>query len=167
MAHKAYPTDWDRIMSPRARPRRGPVALLIIVTLTIAFLLFITFSAGFGLRQYQQYQVAMALTATPLWAEYYAQQTATAQAGSASAAATPAPAPETIGSVIGTANLRSEPRVAPETIIGLLEAGDRAAVLQTETIDGQAWYRVRVAETAGALSPGTEGWINGVLLSLP
>lgn len=166
MPHKAHPTDWDRIMSPQARPRRGPFGLLIIGALTVAFVAFITYSAGFGLRQYQQRQISLALTATPLWAEYYAQQTATALAGS-KPATTAAPATETIGSVNGTANLRSEPRIAPETVLGLMQAGDQAAVLQTETIDGQSWHRVRIIRTGGVLSPGTEGWINGALLSLP
>lgn len=166
MPHKAHPSDWDRVMSPQARPRRGPVALLIIMALTIGFLVFISWSAGHGLRRYQQYQVALALTATPLWAEYYAQQTATAQTGSA-ATALPAPLPDTIGSVIGTANLRSEPRVAPETILGVLEAGDRVAVLETHTVEDQVWHRISLRETSGAVAPGTEGWINGALLATP
>jgi len=142
------------------------LALLLIMTLTIAFLIFIAWSAGYGLRRYQQHQVALALTATPLWAEYYARQTATAQAG-ATVPATSTPAPEPIGRVIGTANLRSEPRVAPETVLGVLEAGDRVVVLETQTVADQAWHRISLRETSGALVPGTEGWINGALLAMP
>jgi hypothetical protein len=163
MPQKAHPTDWDRLFSPNAR-RRGPVALFLLSSLAILLLVAVAIGARFGTQRYDDYRAAAALTATPLWAEYYAQQTATALAANPAA---PEPTPEPSGSVIGTANLRSEPRVAADTVIGLVEAGDRVVLLETQAIDGQTWYRARVDSTAGALAPGTEGWINGSLIAQP
>ncbi|WP_029214884.1 SH3 domain-containing protein [Kallotenue papyrolyticum] len=164
MPYKAHPTDWERLFGPRAGRRYGPVALFVILTLTLALLALLVFGARVGAQRYRDYQAALALTATPLWAQYYAQQTATAQAAAPQPATAPTPTALPAGRVLGTANLRSEPRVAPETVLGVLNLDDQVAILERQELAGQVWYRVQVTRTSGALAVGSEGWINGALL---
>jgi hypothetical protein len=159
MSQKVHSSDWDRLFSPHAPRRRGPIALFITMTLGLCFLGVVMVGSGFGARKYGEYIDARALTATPLWREYYAQQTATAQAQSI----TPTPA-ETRASVVNGGNLRSEPRIAPETIVGQVAPGDVVVLLEQRTVETAVWHRVRVAEPKGALAAGTEGWISETLL---
>lgn len=162
MAQKTHSSDWDRLFNPNAPRRRGPIALFITVSLAICFLGVVMLGSGFGANKYGEYVEARALTATPLWKEYYAQQTATAQAQNI----TPVPTTpaETRASVVNGGNLRSEPRVAPETIVGQVVPGDVVVLLENSTVEGGIWHRVRVVEPKGAVPAGTEGWISELLL---
>lgn len=162
MSQKAHSSDWDRLFNPAAPRRRGPIALFITVSLVICFLGVVMLGSGFGANKYGEYIEARALTATPLWKEYYAQQTATAQAQNATPVAQ-APA-ETRANVVNGGNLRSEPRIAPETIVGQVTPGDVLVLLENRTVESSVWHRVRVVEPKGGLSAGTEGWINETLL---
>ena len=138
MAQKTHSSDWDRLFNPNAPRRRGPIALFITVSLVICFLGVVMLGSGFGANKYGEYIEARALTATPLWKEYYAQQTATAQAQNVTPVAQ-APA-ETRANVINGGNLRSEPRIAPETIVGQVLPGE---VLRTACGIACAWLSRR------------------------
>ncbi|HEY0735221.1 MAG TPA: SH3 domain-containing protein [Herpetosiphonaceae bacterium] len=162
MAQKTHSSDWDRLFNPNAPRRRGPIALFITVSLVICFLGVVMLGSGFGANKYGEYIEARALTATPLWKEYYAQQTATAQAQNVTPVAQ-APA-ETRASVVNAGNLRSEPRIAPETIVGQVTAGDVLVLLENRTVESGVWHRVRVVEPKGGVAAGTEGWISETLL---
>lgn len=166
MPKPAHSSDWELFFGPRAPRRKGPIALFVTMTLLLCFVALLGVGTTFGARRYEQYTVAQALTATPLWKEYYIQQTATAQA---KAAPTPAPTAPTspAATVNAVGNLRSEPRIAPQTVLGQLAAGDQVAVLEQQAVANATWYRVRVQTTTGALKAATEGWINGSLLTLP
>lgn len=158
-------SDWDRLFDKRTPPRRGPIALFVTMTLLLGFCVVLMISARLGVNQYGKIAAAQALTATPLWREYYEQQTATAQA--LAVTATPTAAPVQTAGVTAVGNLRSEPRIAPETVLGQVAAGDTLVLLETTTVESATWYRVRVETTTGALAPGSEGWISSTLLSLP
>jgi hypothetical protein len=110
--------------------------------------------ASFGAGRYRDYTAAQALTSTPLWEKYYADQTATAAAKNAQ----PAPATQTTTKVIKVGNMRSEPRVAPDTVIGQVAVGDVATVLETRTVDNSVWHRVQLNNS------GQEGWISSILV---
>jgi hypothetical protein len=162
MSQKVHSSDWDRLLNPRAPRRRGPIALFITMTLGLCFLGVVMLGSGFGARKYGEYVEARALTATPLWREYYAQQTATAQAQQA----TPVPTTpaETRANIVNGGNLRSEPRIAPETVVGQVGQGAVVVLLEQRIVETAVWHRVRVAEPKGALPAGTEGWISETLL---
>jgi hypothetical protein len=162
MSQKLHSSDWDRLFSPHAPRRRGPIALFITTCLVICFLGVVMLGSGFGARKYGEYVEARALTATPLWKEYYAQQTATAQAKNITAV--PTTAPETRTNVVNGGNLRSEPRIAPETVLGQVAPGDVLVLLEERAAESGVWHRVRVVEPKGGLSAGTEGWISATLL---
>jgi hypothetical protein len=162
MSQKLHSSDWDRLFDPDAPRRRGPIALFITVTLVFCFLGIVMVGSGFGARKYDQYVQARALTATPLWKEYFVQQTATAQAQQMAAAATTPP--ETRSTIVNGGNVRSEPRIAPETVRGQVVPGDVVVMLETRAVEGATWHRVRVAETKGTLPAATEGWISEKLL---
>lgn len=155
-------SDWDRLFAPNAPRRRGPIALFISMTLVLCFMAVLLAGARFGASQYSKQSAALQLTATPLWKQYYLDQTATAQARAATAV--PTSAPERTGTVGTTANLRSEPRIAPETVVGQLVAGDAVTILEEQIGGDGTWYRVRLTSTAGTLAPGTEGWISSTVL---
>jgi hypothetical protein len=162
MSQKVHSSDWDRLFSPNAPRRRGPIALFITTCLVICFLGLVMLGSGFGARKYGEYVEARALTATPLWREYYAQQTATAQAQNVAAA--PTTVPETRASVVNGGNLRSEPRIVPETVVGQVVPGDTLLLLEQRTVESGLWHRVRLVESKGGLAVGTEGWISDTLL---
>ncbi|HEX6291486.1 MAG TPA: SH3 domain-containing protein [Herpetosiphonaceae bacterium] len=159
MSQKLHSSDWDRLFDPEAPRRRGPIALFITISIFICLLGVVMVGSGFGARKYGDYVEARTLTATPLWKEYYAQQTATAQAQQI----TPTPA-ETRATVVNGGNLRSEPRIAPETVVGIVAPGDVLVLLENRTLEGAIWHRVRVAEPKGAVPAGTEGWVSEKLL---
>jgi hypothetical protein len=162
MSQKVHSSDWDRLFSPDARRRRGPIALFITMTLALCFLGVVMVGSGFGARKYGEYVEARALTATPMWREYYAQQTATAQAQQITPVATTPP--ETRANIVNGGNLRSEPRIAPETVVGQVGSGAVVVLLEQRTVETAVWHRVRVVEPKGALAVGTEGWISETLL---
>ena len=163
MPKHAHSSDWELFFGPHAPRRKGPIAMFVTMTLVLCFVALLGVGTTFGARRYEQYTAAQALTATPLWKEYYIQQTATAQAKTA-----PTPAPTgPAATVNAVGNLRTEPRIAPQTVMGQLAAGDRVAVLEQQAVADATWYRVRVETTGGAIKPATEGWINGSLLTLP
>jgi hypothetical protein len=163
MPPKAHSSDWDRLFNPRAPRRRGPIALFIVVTLSLAFVGVVIAGGGFGAQRYDEYVAAQKLTSTPLWGKYYADQTATAQTREAAAQATPTSGPTT--QVVVGGNLRSEPRIAPETVVGQVVAGDTVALLEQRDVDGQPWHRVRLLSTGGAMAVNVEGWVSGTLLA--
>lgn len=165
MPRKAHPSDWDRLFSPNAPRRYGPVALFLMLTTLLCLMAFTMVGAGFGTRKYENYQEARALTATPLWKEYYAQQTATALAEQATPTAAPTAVATATAQVIAVGNVRSEPRIAAETIIGQVAVGDSVAVLEPRDVEGMRWYRVVVTPSNGAAS--TSGWVSSTLLQLP
>lgn len=156
-------SDWDRLFAPNAPRRRGPIALFISMTLVLCFMTVLLVGANFGVKQYNKQSAALALTATPLWKQYYLDQTATAQARAATAVPT-APAAR-IAQVTTIANLRSEPRIAPETVLGQIAAGDSVTILEEQIGGDGTWYRVRLTKTGSQLALNTEGWISSTLLS--
>lgn len=158
-------SDWDRLFAPNAPRRRGPIALFISMTLVLCFMTVLLVGANFGVNQYNKQSAALALTATPLWKQYYIDQTATALASAA--ASVPTSAPERTAEVTTTANLRSEPRIAPETVVGQVVAADAVTILEEQIGGDGTWYRVRLTSTGGTLATGTEGWISSTLLKLP
>jgi hypothetical protein len=158
-------SDWDRLFAPNAPRRRGPIALFISMTLVLCFVTVLLVGANFGVKQYNKQAAALQLTATPLWKQYYIDQTATAQARAATAV--PTVASERTAEVTTTANLRSEPRIAPETVLGQVGAGDSVTILEEQIGGDGTWYRVRLTKTSGQLALATEGWISSTLLKLP
>lgn len=163
MPPKAHSSDWDRLFNPSAPRRRGPIALFIVVTLSLVFVGVVVAGSGFGVRRYDAYVADLKLTSTPLWGKYYAEQTATAQARQAAVVATPTTGPTR--QVIVGGNIRSEPRIAPETVVGQVVAGDAVALLEQRDVDGQTWHRVRLLSTAGSMATNAEGWVSGTLLA--
>lgn len=163
MPRQPHAADWDYFFGPHAPRRKGPIALFVTLTLVLVFVVALYMGGSFGLRRYDRYVAAQALTATPLWAQYYVQQTATAQA----AAVTPTPAPTSAATatVNAVSNLRSEPRIAPETVLGQMAAGDVVIILENRAVGAATWFRVRVQTTTGALAPNTEGWISSTLIN--
>ncbi len=155
MPTKPHSSDWDYHFGRTVRRRRGPIALFVTMTLTLAFLSIMAVGATFGAGRYREYTADQALTATPLWEKYYADQTATAAAQNAPAA----PAAQATLKVVKVGNMRSEPRVAPETVIGQVAAGDVATVLETRTVENDVWHRVRIN------SSGKEGWVSSILVA--
>lgn len=158
-------SDWDRLFAPNAPRRRGPIALFISMTLVLCFMTVLLVGANFGVKEYNRQSADLLLTATPLWKQYYIDQTATALAK----APTPVPttSAERVAEVTGPANLRSEPRIAPETVVGQVVPGDTVAILLEQVGGDATWYRVRLTRTSGTLALSTEGWINSTLLKLP
>ncbi len=158
MPNKPHSSDWERNFGRNAQRRRGPLGLFVTLTLVLAFLAIIAVGAFYGVEQYQAQVHAQALTATPLWEKYYADQTATAMAR----VPTPAPAALPITRVVSTGNLRSEPRIIPETIIGQVAVGEAATVLESRTVEDRLWYRVRLTDGASR-----EGWLSSTLVEAP
>lgn len=151
-------SDWERYFGRDAQRRQGPVAMFVTLTLVLGFIAVMVVGANFGFGRYREYTVAQSLTATPLWAQYYAEQTATAEAKAATAVPTAQP---TI-SVVTAGNVRSEPRIAPETIVGQVAVGDTVVVLESRDVDGGTWHRVRINGDAAR-----EGWVSATLLAPP
>jgi hypothetical protein len=158
MPRKPHPSDWDYFFGKRPARRQGPIALFVTLTLMLTFTVMLLVGARFGLNEYDEYQANQALTATPLWAQYYERQTATALADRPAATPQPTPtAPTITTTVVGGGNLRSEPRLAADTIIGQVTPGESVVVLEVRDDTGVTWYRVRAQ--AG------EGWVSSTLLA--
>ena len=158
MPNTPHSSDWERFFGRNPQRRRGPIALFVTTTLVLAFLVIMAIGANWGAGQYREYVVAQQLTATPLWAQYYAEQTATAEAN----AAPPAPSAPARTTVTAAGNLRSEPRIAPETVTGSVAIGDTVAILENQTVEDRLWYRVRVND-----DPAREGWVSSTLVAAP
>jgi hypothetical protein len=179
MPAKIRPEDWDVLFSPNARRRGGPLRALANVLLVGLSVALLVVSAFFGLRYREQIQQAGLAQATAnagalATSTTMAQQTAAAREASLTPSPAPAPTAAPVaaignGEVRQGGNLRSEPRVVPETVIGLIYPGDKVLLLEEQNVDGTAWFRVRVTETATTRSGegvglGTEGWASGLLL---
>ena len=158
MPNTPHSSDWERFFGRNPQRRRGPIALVVTLTLVLAFLVVMALGANWGTGQYRAYAVAQQLTATPLWAQYYAEQTATAEAQ----AATPVPSEPARTTVTTAGNLRSEPRIAPETVAGAVAVGDTVAILERRTVEDRLWFRVRVNDDAAR-----EGWVSSTLVAAP
>jgi hypothetical protein len=180
MPAKVRPEDWDAHFSVSATRRGGPLRALANVLLFGLGIALLGVGGFFGLRFRDQIQQAGVATATAqaraaATQAVLAQQTAEAReqalVPTATTVATIAPEPTLgDGEVRQGGNLRSEPRVVPETVIGLIYPGDKVVFLEEQTVDGTAWFRVRVTEPAlsragQGVAPGTEGWASSLLLS--
>lgn len=162
MPRQPHASDWDVFFSAHPPRRKGPIALFVTMTLVLCFITVLLVGANFGKQRYDVYLAGQALTATPLWKEYYIQQTATARAQ----AVTPTPEATAVSTVrvSNGGNVRSEPRIAPETVVGQVASGDTVTILESRNQSDGLWHRVQVVTTAGALKPNTEGWISDTLL---
>jgi hypothetical protein len=182
---KIHPSDWDRLFAPNAPRRGGPLRAFvnIVITAVVVVLLFVGGRAA--LRYRDQRNANLIATATAAAATVYPLQTATALARAEATAtrvalrtataiaAQPTAEPSLgIGVVTNGGNLRREPRLAPETVIGLIWPGDQIMFLERRDVEGQTWFRIRLAKAADnrggeGVAPGTDGWASATLLSQP
>jgi type II secretory pathway pseudopilin PulG len=182
---KINPRDWDRLFRDNAPRRGGP--LRILLNLLIAGLMLGLIAAAVVLS-ISGFSTARSNTAATQSANatnvvvILATRTAQALERTATSAALVIPTPTAqpsptpwigSGTVLNGGNLRSEPIIAEDTIIGQICPGDRIDFLeQRDVAENNAWYRIRVIETAGDCTPqrvtvGSSGWASATLLSTP
>jgi hypothetical protein len=168
VSSKIRPDDWDRLFTPNAPRRGGPLRVLLNLFITLIVIALLAVGVLFA-RNLREQRIAQALaTATSAAATAIPERTAAAQAQldatatlvaarTATAVAQPA-APQLTASVFNGGNVREAP--VSGRPVDQLQAGQIVQLL--EKSDDGSWFKISYTRSGQTIT----GWVSKTLLTI-